>query len=378
MVDIGLVTPAELPQGGEPCGFCALSGAIDLTTGTSRCSRCQLVHYCSREHQREHWLLEHKYTCRPANKAVVGLMHELFLFCGLFSNGTNFYAVPCRINTDVAQRALSVVLQGAANPTVEQDLAKEYGHLTSILANPKTLYLSQQPKPTGKVSCRLDQVAAAVHNVWYGVMHPHQLRALAKWAAAMQIEQIVDLMAGRGILPLCLEAFTDWPSSKIVARDLCLPQAVKSFYPVLQADATDPTTYPNAANKLYVLAWPDFADSTVAVSATVIENIYNAGGQWILVLDSRETIAIMSAGYAVLNRYYAPCPDLTFQSFEIEDTRPYLHLLLQSLSTRFAESGVASGSGLTPLEITTKIYKEYTDVNGFAVQQQTTLYRRIP
>lgn len=39
--------------------------AICLAPAEQKCSGCHAVHYCSREHQKEHWK-QHKFQCTPA------------------------------------------------------------------------------------------------------------------------------------------------------------------------------------------------------------------------------------------------------------------------------------------------------------------------
>lgn len=39
--------------------------AICLATAIQKCSGCQAVHYCSKDHQKQHWK-EHKNECVPA------------------------------------------------------------------------------------------------------------------------------------------------------------------------------------------------------------------------------------------------------------------------------------------------------------------------
>lgn len=38
---------------------------VCLSPAIQKCSGCQLVHYCSKDHQKEHWK-EHKHQCSPA------------------------------------------------------------------------------------------------------------------------------------------------------------------------------------------------------------------------------------------------------------------------------------------------------------------------
>lgn len=44
-------------EGGGQCGQCGAAASL-------RCGGCSVVHYCSKEHQRQHWAT-HKAQCWP-------------------------------------------------------------------------------------------------------------------------------------------------------------------------------------------------------------------------------------------------------------------------------------------------------------------------
>lgn len=91
--------PISIPNVCEWCG-----GA-----GTSRCGRCHVVYYCSREHQMEDWT-NHKKVCKKSVSLVmsppnVNLPSASSLSCSSAANW-NISNVPCSINEEMNRVSL--------------------------------------------------------------------------------------------------------------------------------------------------------------------------------------------------------------------------------------------------------------------------------
>jgi hypothetical protein len=368
-----MFTPVLPDNGLYPCGYCAVStGLVDLSVATQQCQRCKIACYCSPEHQRMHWATHKKY-CRETSEENQLAARKLFTATGLFTGGDQFFALPFK----ASQQAVELIdglrrLREATGHKEAEDTHDWVLERHSIFKSPKYIYIGEQPTPRGIISCRLNQPGVCFHEQVYGLMHPADLWRLVEYMRAHEIVELVDLMAGRGMLPAMLTALTTWPATQTKAFDLEPPAKEDQFFPIIQQDATTADAYADSAHKLYVLGWPDFTNKA-SVSPTILQTMRECDVKHLLVLSEWPGSAMSEEGHEMLDRYFKPVTTYLFPSFNIEDTAPLFDLATYYIAIQRSDKDTFPDRA-SLVRQTHQEYTEYAIRMGCSMAQNTTLY----